>query len=801
MFERRTRIVLACLVLASIGLLLRAGQLQIAQAGQWQAVADEALRHSSYTEFTRGRILDAKGRVMAEDVPCNDAAVAFWFVSDPPEPKHLKLLARDLARQTPGYYEAESADQERRVEAQLPAAEERVNQLWETLAVVGNVTTAEIEERRRTIMHRVELRRRAVIQRRYRLAMQEHEEAELSPWWRRWLLGEADAPPELAQFDEPIADEQQAHVVLRDLSNEQYNTLLKLEADLPPTLRQSLTLRASRTRRYPEGRSAAHVLGQIAEVSRQDLADDDAMQDERRRYLPGDLIGKGGLEALGERILRGTRGRIDRDFEKDTRTVAFEPVDGGDITTTLDAELCNDIRKAFENVEFRWPSEPGVPREDLIETGPMPGAAVVIDVKTGGVLAMVSAPDFDPNEYADQVAELYADEINRPTLNRATQFATVPGSTVKPIIGLAATGEGLLDPHETIECDGYFHAHLPGGKVLNFTSSFRCWTASMYGQYAAAQRHGGGLDPHPTTGLNPDGDPFPGFMTFADALQRSCNVFFFNLATRLQLPGLDRWYDKFGLGRPTGVGLPEQSGLVPGDIPDRELNADGMARWRHAWWAGIGQGYVQATPIQMANVAATLARGGIWMPPSLLADQPAKAGERVDLKFDASAIEMVRRGMWAAVHTPSGSGNHIDERLPLEIAGKTGSAQAHKLTIALRDAKGDPLLDENGNARYERLDQLSTRGNPNPEAPWYRRTNSPNEAKVKVTHAWFIGYAPAENPTVAFAVFVEYGGSGGYAAGSVVAQTVQALVDRGYLQATRQLAPNLPEGERRYVTE
>lgn len=801
MFERRTRIVLACLVLVSLGLLLRAGQLQIAQADEWQAVADEALRHSTFTEFTRGRILDIKGRVLAEDVPCNDAAVAFWFVTDPPEPEHLKLLARDLARRTPGYYQADTAEQERRVEAHLPVAEERVDRLWETLGTVGNVTTAEIEERRKTIMHRVELRRRAVIERRYRMAVREHEEAELSPWWRRWLLGEADAPPELAEFIEPIADEEQAHVVLRDLTNEQYNTLLKLAADLPPTLQKSLRLRASRTRRYPQGRAAAHVVGRIAEVNKQDLAEDDEMRNERLRYLPGDLIGRVGLEALGESVLRGMRGRIDHDLEKETETVAFEPVDGGDITTTLDAELCTDIRKAFQNVEFRWPNEEGVAREDLIEVGPMPGAAVVIDVKTGGVLAMVSAPDFDPNEYAENVEALYADEINRPTLNRATQFATVPGSTVKPIIGLAATAEGLLKPHETIECDGYFHAHLPGGRILNFTSSFRCWTASMYGQYAAAQRHGGGIDPHPTTGLNPDGDPFPGFMTFADALQRSCNVFFFNLATRLQLPKLDKWYGKFGLGRPTGVGLPEQDGLVPGDIPASELNADAMARWRHAWWAGIGQGYVQATPIQMANVAATLARGGVWQRPGLLANAPVKPGDRVDLKFEASAIDMVRRGMWASVHTPSGSGNHIDERLPLEIAGKTGSAQAHKLTIALRDENGDPLLDEDGDPRYERLDQLSTRGNPNPLAPWYRRTNSPKEKQEKVTHAWFIGYAPAQNPKYAFAVFVEYGGSGGYAAGSVVAQTVQALVDRGYLKATRQLVPNLPEGERRYVVE
>ena len=797
MFERRARIVLICLVLACFGLLLRAGQLQIAQAGSWRDVANEALRRSTLTESTRGRILDRNGEVLAEDVPCNDAAVAFWFVNTPADESRIERLARDLARQTPGYYDAETDEQLRRVEQMKPSAHAAVGAMWDKLAEVGGISHEEMQERRKTIMDRVEIRRRAVIRRRHRLAVADFENSERDPWWQRWLVGDGDTPPELAEFEEPIADEEQAHLALHDLTNEQYNTLVKYRGTLPPTLRDSLTLRASRTRRYPRNNVAAHVIGRIAEVDREALIDDPERDEERRRYFPGDLAGKAGLEKLAERDLRGTRGRIDYDLENGTESVAFEPEVGRDVTTTLDAELCDDIREAFNQVDYRWPGN-----TKIIETGPMPGAAVVIDLKTSGVLAMVSAPDFDPNTYAENSKELEVDEINRPLWNRAVYFAAVPGSTVKPVVGLSAIAAGHMKPHDTIECDGYFHVTLPGGKKLSFTHSFRCWTASMFGQYAAAQRHGSGSDPHPTPGLNPGGDPFPGHITLADALQRSCNVFFQTAGTKLGIEGLAEWYDKFGLGRPTGVGLPEKSGLTPRDVPQAELTKNnGMGRWAHTWWSSIGQGYLQATPMQMANVAATIARGGIWTRPTLLADEKRLPEDRVDLKLDASSLDMARRGMWAAVHTPAGSGQHIDDRLPLEIAGKTGSAQAAKLTIAVRDAEGNPVYDENGRATYQRIDQLSTHGNPNPLAPWYRQTNDPAEEKQKVTHAWFIGYAPANDPQVAFAVFVEYGGSGGYAAGSVAAQIVQSLVDNGYLKATRKLVPDLPEGERRYVID
>lgn len=800
MFEKRSRIVLACLVLVCLGMLLRAGQLQITQAAEWRQVAADALKRSTLVEATRGRLLDIKGEVLAEDVPCNDAAVRFWFVNDPPDPEKLQLLARDLARQEPGYYQADTGDQIRRVEQKLEDAQASIDGLWLTLAKVGGVTLDEVALRRRTVMDRIEKRRRDVIWRRFERAREEHEQSDLGPFWRRWLLGEAEAPPEMAEFEEPIADEQQAHVILHNISNEQYNTLLKHAVNLPPTLRQSLDLRASRTRSYPQKNIAAHVIGRITEVGPDDIKDDPELSSELRRYLPGDLIGVGGLESMAERKLRGTRGKLEHDLDLELDQLVSEAKGGQDVTTTLDAALSRDIRRAFDHVDFRWPQTGGLSDADRLETGPMPGAAVVIDLKTGAVLASVSAPDFDPNTFDDDYADLASDEINRPLVNRAMLFAAEPGSTVKPIVGLAAAAEGKLGAHETIVCDGYFHIQI-GDRMWNFTHSFRCWTASMFGDAVAFQGHQDHYDPHPTPGLNRTDAP-AGHISLADAIQRSCNVYFQTVGTRLEVDGLDKWFARFGLGRETEVGVAERIGTVPRDIPVKLLNEDGLSRWRHTWWASIGQGYVLATPMQMANVAATVARGGVAIRPTLLKDDQATAvAEQVNLGLDSASVEMVHRGMWASVHTRSGSGNSIDSRLPLEIAGKTGSAQASLLTIAARDDTGRVVLRENGMPVYRRIEELSVRGAPNPIAPWYRRNNLPSDPKPAVTHAWFIGFAPAENPTIAFAVLVEYGGSGGTASGSVAAQIVQALVDHGYLKATRQRDPAAPEGTMRYLID
>jgi cell division protein FtsI/penicillin-binding protein 2 len=302
-----------------------------------------------------------------------------------------------------------------------------------------------------------------------------------------------------------------------------------------------------------------------------------------------------------------------------------------------------------------------------------------------------------------------------------------------------------------------------------------------------------GVAHHPFPSPHPDG-----FLTFPDALERSCNVFFETVADKMRMEGLRYWYDKFGLGSPTGIGIAEVKGEIPGDRP-----VPAALRTSATWFSGIGQSQVRATPIQMANVVATVARDGIWMRPRLVPDgtlppstSPAENQDRRDLQLNRVALAEAKQGMHAVVYGASGTGVLRDlDKLGVEIAGKTGSAQA----APLRLPRVDPLTGKvvtttlevpvedklTGQVRVETRThevwdpvEIGTHEHPSPIAPWYRGTGSDQN---HISHAWYTAFAPANHPKVAIAAMVQYGGSGGAAAGYVVREVLERLVKHGYL--------------------
>jgi penicillin-binding protein 2 len=771
-------------------------QLQIIERTRWATEAIESLHHESLIETTRGRLLDVKGRPLAEDTYCFDACVDYRAIPSVPDAEWVREIAVERVKTRDGGHRDKSVPLRQLIADEIVEVKADIDAMWSRLADEGGMSADEMDDLRQSIVHDVELRRRYTWYRRYRLAQKAGSASDsaastqpitadsVEPWYRKWLLGQTDSAP-VDTFDIKIGEQTEPHVILRSISSRVYNELGKEQEHCP-----GLVLRPGMERSYPLpfAQAACHVLGGITHVKQADLERDPWLGDDLRAYRQTDLIGSGGLEELCEPLLRGTRGRVEewagdegggetanKTGESGTaREQVVDAVPGQDVTTTIDRDLEVDIRAAFDHVNVK---------RDKIDPdvfADMHGAAVVIDVASGEVRAMVSAPGFDPNELNQQYAVLNEDGLNQPLRNRATQSMLETGSTIKPVVGIGAITAGKMGIDDTVECTGTF---MLNGKVM--PGGARCWTLSEFPYLDKSQNTHHQIppeDPH-------RGTRYPnGFLNFTDAIQRSCDIYFENMGDRLGVDGLSYWMTTFGLGRITGVGVSEVRGRLPNQVPK---TIPAYRRRVFSWLGGIGQGYVAATPVQMANVAATIARDGIWMRPRLVGDDVSRqlraiarahpatqptpldwkdVPDQADLHLSSAAIAAAQEGMWRVVNTIAGTGSDPIFNPNLEISGKTGSAQASRLIVNVRDSSGKMV------PRYLRP---STTTQPNAEAPWYLGTVESDG--LKLTHAWFIGYAPSHHPKVAFAVLVEYGLSGGRVAGGIAKQIIAACVQHGYL--------------------
>ena len=423
-------------------------------------------------------------------------------------------------------------------------------------------------------------------------------------------------------------------------------------------------------RLYPHGPLTAHVIGYMGELQEAELGGGP-------HHVAGDYVGKTGLERDFEDSLRGLDGvayvevdagqRIQNEHPFPDRDRPARP--GGSLRLTLDL----DLQRAA--------------------VGAMPdslaGSVVALDVRTGAVRALVSYPSFDPNAFVSFGAQ--ADRVRlmrdpaRPLLNRAIRGRYPPGSTLKMVAAAAALERGLTDTLSTFPpCYG----SMSMGDVV-----FRC-----------ASRRG-----HGELGL-------------LEAMETSCNIYFYHLA---QLLGIDAWHDygrRLGLGSPTGIDL--DPGEVSGQLPDRRFYAD-----RQGWALGylmnlvIGQGETLVTPLQVARYVAALANGGYLVTPHLHGRPPP--AQRIE-GLSAPTLGIVRRAMHRVVHGDRGTGRSA--RIEgLAIAGKSGTAQG-------------PNRDDD---------------------------------------AWFVAFAPYQRPEIAVVAVVEGGGGGGAVAAPVVRAVLEAwLADR-----------------------
>lgn len=467
-------------------------------------------------------------------------------------------------------------------------------------------------------------------------------------------------------------------------------------------------IEVSPQRDYPLGVVAPHTIGYLSEISKKQLK---SGQYPQQRL--GDMIGQWGLELQWQTDLGGIKGgrylEVDALGQEIRPLYAKDSAAGNNVITTLDWKLQQAAQEALKNKA---------------------GAVVAVKPATGEVLALASAPLFDPTSFSRRLTSqewnaLQNDPL-KPLQNRATQGQYPPGSTYKIITALAALEEKVITPETGFYCSG----GLPFGNRV-----FHCW------------RKGG----HGPVNLH-------------KAIVQSCDVYFYQVGQRLGVDRLAHYAELFGLGRASGIDLAhEKKGLIP-------TSAWKLNRYKNPWQPGetlsiaIGQGYDLVTPLQMAVLTAAVANGGTVYRPLLVKRLVSPQGSVIrefqpvitsKAPLNPESFRLVRQGLSGVVNEPGGTGGA--SRLPgILAAGKTGTAQV--ISLGKKAAVG------------------SSRD-----------------------HAWFVAYAPLENPEIAVAVLVEHGGHGGDAAAPIARKLFEAhfsLPPRGASPAkeVQVQAPSL-EGE------
>ncbi|MFT7266764.1 MAG: penicillin-binding protein 2 [Porticoccus sp.] len=385
---------------------------------------------------------------------------------------------------------------------------------------------------------------------------------------------------------------------------------------------QGSLVTAKLSREYPFGQNFAHALGYVGRINDREVDTLDPVL-----YRGTLVLGKTGLEKKYEDDLLGrvgyqtievnNRGRMMRLLQREN------PIDGKDLHLYLDHRLQHQAYGLLKGEK---------------------GAIVVIEIDTGGVLAMVSAPSFDPNEFVSGISHKSYSELTHssglPLFDRALRGQYPPGSTVKPVYGLAALDEGVIDENYRISDPGYF-------KLPNSEHKYRDWKKGG---------HGNNIHLH-------------------DAIVQSCDTFFYNLTNLMSIDTFDRYGSAFGLGQKTGIDMPlERKGIMPSRSwkqKDRGMR----------WYTGdtvnvsIGQGYTLTTPMQLAVMTAGIASRGEIRTPQLVQHQQNILPVKRKIEISESHWNYVHQSMEDVVHGPKGTARGISKGLSYNIAGKTGTVQ------------------------------------------------------------------------------------------------------------------------------
>lgn len=445
-------------------------------------------------------------------------------------------------------------------------------------------------------------------------------------------------------------------------------------------------------RKYYYSSLASHVLGYVGKIGNEEYTQNEG-------YELDDYIGKTGIEYVCKKFLKGKDGLKQTDMSIDGTTtgeyITEEAISGSNVMLTIDAKVQQVAERALkENIEKINNGDYGEKREVYA------GSVVVLNVKTGEVISMVSYPDFEPQLFVDGIStekwNEYTVKGRSALINRTMQSAYAPGSIFKMVPAIAGLETGKITKDEQIECAGIY----PGGYKP------KCWYYTTYGR-----GHG--------------------YLTVSQAIQKSCNCYFYEVGTRIGIDNIEKYATYFGLGQKTNIELP---GEISGTLAGKKL----YEKLDEAWYYGntlsavIGQAENNFTPIQMARYIAMLTNGGKKLDLTIIKDIINNQGESIkteevkdyinkrlgiektseeNLNIQKENLKTVLEGM-QSVTEEGGTAYSVFKDFPIQVGGKTGSAEA-------------------GNDK---------------------------------TNAWFAGFAPYENPEIAVVVLVENGAHGYYSA-------------------------------------
>lgn len=443
---------------------------------------------------------------------------------------------------------------------------------------------------------------------------------------------------------------------------------------------------------YPLGKTASHIIGRIGQIEESELEGNEDIYDQN------DIIGKAGIEYTFEKYLKGTDGikQIDMDVDGTTtgEYISKEAVSGSDIILTIDSKLQAVTEEALKN-NIEKIASGGFGKSYPADAG----AAVVMNVKTGEVLAMASYPDYDPSSFVNGIDtetwNYYINGDTKPLENKAISAMYSPGSTFKMATAIAGLQEGKITTTETIRDTGVYK---------KYNSSWKCWNTSGHGRIAVS-----------------------------DAIKKSCNYFFYELGDRLGIDTLAKYAYYLGLGHKTGI---ELKGEISGVLASNKIAEQENRVWNpgETISAAIGQSYNTFTPIQMAKYVSMIANRGKKLDVTIVKSIVNPDGSEVsrdeyenevhqklgledddteEMSFDEKNIDAILEGMRGVTSESGGTAYSIFQGFNIEVGGKTGSAQT-----GVKDK----------------------------------------------TNAWFVGFAPFDDPEIAIVVFVRNGGHGNYTA-------------------------------------